>query len=106
MWLPARPRKAATLTLCALQVRKSHQERRQRRRARGAQRHWRLKHMAIDKPEEAPASGRGRRAAEDPRAGDLERFMEVLRQPPLHWHLKALSAQPGSICWPVSVHSG
>ena len=68
---------------CAVQVRKSHQERRQRRRARGAQRHWKLKHMAIDKPEEAAAaSGRGRRAAGDPRAGDLERFMEVLRPLP------------------------
>ena len=65
------------------QVRKSYEEKRRRRRARGHQRPWRLKRMAMEAGEEAApsVSGRGR----DSRAGgaprheqDMERFMQVL----------------------------
>ena len=60
-----------------LQVRKSHQERRKRRKARGSQRAWKLKRMAVDAPEvQAQQAGRAKRV-EDPRQGDMERFMEV-----------------------------
>ena len=65
----------------ARQVRKSYEERRRRRRARGHQRAWKLQRMAVDAAEEpAAASGRGRQAAraDAPRGeADLERFMEV-----------------------------
>jgi hypothetical protein len=63
------------------QVRKSYEEKRRRRRARGHQRAWKLQRMAVDAAEEpAAASGRGRAGAraEAPRGeADLERFMEV-----------------------------
>jgi len=63
------------------QVRKSYEEKRRRRRARGHRRAWKLQRMAVDAAEEpAAASGRGRAGAraEAPRGeADLERFMEV-----------------------------
>ena len=63
------------------QVRKSYEEKRRRRRARGHQRAWKLQRMAVDAADEpAAASGRGRQAAraDAPRGeADLERFMEV-----------------------------
>ena len=65
----------------ARQVRKSYEEKRRRRRARGHQRAWKLQRMAVDAADEpAAASGRSRQAAraDAPRGeADMERFMEV-----------------------------
>ncbi|KAK9846267.1 hypothetical protein WJX81_000414 [Elliptochloris bilobata] len=67
-------------------VRKSYEEKRRRRKARGHQRAWKLQRMAVDAPDEpAAASGRGRQAAraDAPRGeADLERFMEELEEDP------------------------
>ena len=57
-------------------MRKSHQERRKRRKARGAQRAWQLKRMNMD-TQELIAPTRGSKRVADPRQGDMERFMEV-----------------------------
>ena len=69
------------------QVRKSYEEKRRRRRARGHQRAWKLQRMAVDAADEpAAASGRGRQAAraDAPRGeADLERFMEARPQLPM-----------------------
>ena len=66
-----------------MQVRKSYEERRSRRRARGQKRAWRLKRMAMEvEDDNAPsAPGRGREQRGAP-AGtrqeqDMERFMQV-----------------------------
>lgn len=80
------PRQGGNLPDVVL-VRKSYEEKRRRRRARGQQRAWKLKRMAVDAGEEeggaagaAQRGGRGVSAAELEQR-DLERFMEVR---PLH----------------------
>ena len=70
-----------------MQVRKSYEQRRARRRARGVQRPWQLRRMAMEEGDddegEPSAGGRGgggskaeRKAAEAAQA-DRERFIEV-----------------------------
>lgn len=60
------------------QVRKSYEEKRRRRKARGEQRPWKLKRMAMEVEEEPGTTGRGRDARTAPRhEQDLERFMQV-----------------------------
>ncbi len=60
------------------QVRKSYEEKRRRRKARGEQRAWKLKRMAMEAEEEPGTTGRGRDARAAPRhEQDLERFMQV-----------------------------
>jgi nonsense-mediated mRNA decay protein 3 len=62
-------------------VRKSYEEKRQRRRAKGHQRAWKLKRMAVETLADETAAAvphKGRGA--DPAAAaqrDMERFMEV-----------------------------
>ncbi|CAL8460889.1 g420 [Coccomyxa elongata] len=64
-------------------VRKSYEEKRRRRKARGEQRPWKLKRMAIELEEEPGTSGRGRDARNAPRhEQDLERFMQELEEDP------------------------
>ena len=67
-------------------VRKSYEEKRRRRRAKGQQRPWRLKRMAVDaggEAEAAAAAGPGPRSNRAAAAGleqeqqDMERFLEV-----------------------------
>ncbi len=72
-----------------IQVRKSYEQHRARRRARGVQRPWQLRRLAMEEggddggAEQPPAGGRGgggskaeRKAAEAAQA-DRERFIEV-----------------------------
>ena len=72
---------------CCVQVRKSYEEKRSRRRARGQKRAWRLKRMAMEvEDDNAPsAPGRGREQRGAP-AGtrqeqDMERFMQACLLP-------------------------
>ena len=75
--------------LCACtceQVRKSYEEKRKRRRARGQKRPWRLKRMAMELEDEAGgAPGRGREQRGGPggtrREQDMERFMQACLLP-------------------------
>lgn len=61
-----------------MQVRKSYEEKRRRRKVRGEQRAWKLKRMAMELEEEPGTTGRGRDARNAPRhEQDLERFMQV-----------------------------
>ena len=68
------------------QVRKSYEEKRKRRRARGQKRPWRLKRMAMELEDEAGgAPGRGREQRGGPRGTrreqDMERFMQACLLP-------------------------
>ena len=68
------------------QVRKSYEEKRKRRRARGQKRPWRLKRMAMELEDEAGgAPGRGREQRGGPggtrREQDMERFMQACLLP-------------------------
>ena len=72
-------------------VRKSYEERRQRRRSRGARRAWKLKRMAVEYDDDdehgskAGMSGRGQRAglsASELEQADMERFLEELEEDP------------------------
>lgn len=70
----------------AILVRKSYEDRRRRRRQRGAeQRPWKLKRLAMDAGEEEEKSeqkrGRGVSVAEQERA-DMERFLQELEEDP------------------------
>ncbi len=88
--LPKRARRRVGTLVCSAprtrpraprQVRKSYEEGRRRRRARGHRRAWKLQRMAVDAAEEpaaAPGRGRAGARAEAPRGeADLERFMEA-----------------------------
>eukprot|EP00887_Chlorella_sp_A99_P002026 scaffold18.g2026.t1 len=64
-------------------VRKSYEEKRRRRRAKGQQRLWRLKRMAVDAgAEETAAAGPSRRMAAgvEQEQQDMERFLEELEE--------------------------
>ena len=63
----------------AEQVRKSYEEKRKRRRARGIQRSWKLKRIAADVEEEPVGKGRARQGPSDLSKDEIdrERFMEV-----------------------------
>jgi nonsense-mediated mRNA decay protein 3 len=66
------------------QVRKSYEEKRRRRKARGQKRPWRLKRMAMELEDDSTTSAGGPRGREH-RGGtggsrheqDMERFMQV-----------------------------
>ena len=66
-----------------MQVRKSYEEKRSRRRARGQKRPWRLKRMAMEVEDDnaASAPGRGREQRGGPggtrNEQDMERFMQA-----------------------------
>ena len=71
-----------TIGVATVQVRKSYEEKRRRRRARGQQRAWKLKRMAMELGEEGTpsTSGRGRdaqRGGPGRQDQDMERFMQV-----------------------------
>ena len=66
------------------QVRKSYEEKRRRRKARGQKRPWRLKRMAMElEDDNAPGAGGSRGREQRGAAGgsrhdqDMERFMQV-----------------------------
>jgi nonsense-mediated mRNA decay protein 3 len=66
-------------------VRKSYEEKRQRRRAKGVSRAWKLKRldMEVDEEEDAKAGGRRRNgevSAAEQEAADMERFLEELEE--------------------------
>eukprot|EP00204_Picochlorum_oklahomense_P001058 CAMPEP_0118800054 /NCGR_PEP_ID=MMETSP1161-20130426/2076_1 /TAXON_ID=249345 /ORGANISM="Picochlorum oklahomensis, Strain CCMP2329" /LENGTH=525 /DNA_ID=CAMNT_0006727833 /DNA_START=183 /DNA_END=1760 /DNA_ORIENTATION=- len=66
-------------------VRKSYAEKRQRRRAKGVSRAWKLKRldMEVDEEEDAKAGGRRRNgevSAAEQEAADMERFLEELEE--------------------------
>ena len=66
--------------LLSLQVRKSYEEKRRRRREKGQQRSWKLKSMKAEAAEEPVVKGRGRHgnaAGAQREQMDRERFMEV-----------------------------
>lgn len=69
----------ARFELC-LQVRKSYEERRRKRREKGHQRAWKLKSMKAEMAEEPVVKGRGRHgqaSGASREEQDRERFMEV-----------------------------
>ena len=61
-----------------LQVRKSYEEKRKRRKARGEQRSWKVRRLAAQREEE-DATGKGGRRQQQQGAGedDMERFLQV-----------------------------
>lgn len=59
------------------QVRKSYEEKRRRRKARGERRPWKLKRMAIDASELVGARGKGERSEAVRAEADMEQFMQV-----------------------------
>lgn len=61
-------------------VRKSYEDKRRRRRARGQQRPWKLKRMAVDAGEEEVVTRGGKGGQADQEQRDLERFMEELEE--------------------------
>lgn len=73
-----------------MQVRKSYEEKRSRRRARGQKRPWRLKRMAMEVEDDnaASAPGRGREQRGGPggtrNEQDMERFMQAGNLPDLY----------------------
>lgn len=70
-----------------VQVRKSYEEKRNRRRARGQKRAWRLKRMAMEVEDDSTPSapGRGREQRGGPggtrNEQDMERFMQASTTP-------------------------
>lgn len=68
-------------------VRKSYEERRQRRRARGAKRSWKIKRMVAEYAADDEGSGRSARARSgvspaELEQADMERFLEELEEDP------------------------
>lgn len=84
-------------------VRKSYEERRRRRRAKGTQRGWKLKRMAVeyaaDDEGAGNAGGRGGRgvSAAEMEAADMERFLEELEEDPEMRARVALYRDPEAI---------
>ncbi|CAL5219010.1 g766 [Coccomyxa viridis] len=82
-------------------VRKSYEEKRSRRRARGQKRPWRLKRMAMEVEDDnaASAPGRGREQRGGPggtrNEQDMERFMQELEEDPEMRSKMALYRDPG-----------
>ncbi len=62
--------------LALVQVRKSYEEKRRRRRARGERRPWKLKRMAVD-ASELVVRGKGERSETARAEADMEQFMQV-----------------------------
>lgn len=65
-------------------MRKSYEEKRRRRKARGQKRPWRLKRMAMEAEDDAPSAPSGRGGREQRAGGggtrheqDMERFMQA-----------------------------
>ena len=85
------------------QVRKSYEEKRKRRRARGQKRPWRLKRMAMELDDEASgAPGRGREQRGGPggtrREQDMERFMQACLLPHGIHNIAACPMRATSTC--------
>lgn len=67
-------------SVCELQVRKSYEEKRRKRREKGQQRPWKLKSMKAEAAEEPVVKGRSRHsnaAGANRDELDRERFMQV-----------------------------
>lgn len=60
-----------------MQVRKSYEQRRARRRARGEKRPWQLKRMDMESEEAAAPTRAAERKAAAAAEDDMERFLEV-----------------------------
>lgn len=67
----------------AVQVRKSYEEKRRRRKVRGERRPWKLQRMAVDQGE-LVMKGKAERAEALRAEADLEQFMEVRPSLPFH----------------------
>ena len=64
-------------------VRKSYEEKRRHRRAKGKSRHWKIKRMVAEYADDEPqGKGRNGPSAADLEAADMERFLEELEEDP------------------------
>jgi len=98
-----------TIDFLPAQVRKSYEEKRNRRKARGQKRPWRLKRMTMElEDDNAPSGpGRGREQRGAPggtrREQDMERFMQVIALSlhallEQHMQFSAVRSTPGRAC--------